>query len=236
VPDQVAPNNQPQHKVTLSSYYLMKYFVTFAQYDLYTKLIKGPWINTVPLRFHSKERSPNYPVQGVNWYQANGYCAYLKKLTGLPFSLPTEAQWEYAARSRGKDVEWATDDGTETKTNGGKESDQSTVNYQYAVNRFPPNPLGFYAMGDTVPEWTQDWDHDYTSKTQVNPQGPKTGKYKISRGGGVGSTDSIGIYSRQAVKPDGSDTNSIAGFRCVINSGKPMSELKQQVFQRIKNK
>ena len=91
-------------------------------------------------------------------------------------------------------------------------------------------------MGDTVPEWTQDWDHDYTSKTQVNPQGPKTGKYKISRGGGVGSTDSIGIYSRQAVKPDGSDTNSIAGFRCVINSGKPMSELKQQVFQRIKNK
>jgi formylglycine-generating enzyme required for sulfatase activity len=235
VPDQVAPNNQPQHKVTLSSYYLMKYFVTFAQYDLYTKLIKGPWINTVPLRFRSKERSPNYPVQGVNWYQANGYCAYLKKLTGLPFSLPTEAQWEYAARSRGKDVEWATDDGTQKiGINAGKANGVGdTVAYQYAVNRFPPNPLGFYAMGDTVTEWVKDWDHGYTSKAQVNPQGPKNGVAKMIRGGSVESTAGFGIYYRLALKPN--HENNIAGFRCALNTNKPMSELNAIANKKLKH-
>ncbi len=237
VPDQVTPINQPQHKVTLSSYYLMKFFVTFKQYDMYTKLTNGPWIQSDGLRYHDKERTPSYPVQGVNWYQANGYCAYLKKITSLPFSLPTEAQWEYAARSRGRDVEWGTNDGSyKRNVNAGYATPttiETTVAYQYAVNYFPPNPLGFYEMGDTVPEWVSDWASFYSRKPQTNPQGPKTGKQKVTRGGSIESTDAIGIYSRYFMKPDSKNSMDLMGFRCALNSEQPMSKIKKLLTQQL---
>jgi sulfatase modifying factor 1 len=233
----IAGNNQPRHPVTLSGYYISKYLVTFSQYDLYTKLTQGEWIIPSELRFHdTKHRAPQAPAQGVTWYQAEGYCKYLAQQTGLPYDLPTEAQWEYAARSRGQEVNWASDDGTYKPGKNTISYEQTEAYYQalntgtddlipfpLAVGSFPPNPLGMYDMAGAVQEWVKDWSYSYPSTSQINPQGAKTGTQKMMRGGSVASSlDFQGIYFRDAGDPK---NGNIMGFRCVINSTTPPAQL-----------
>jgi len=141
----------------------------------------------------------------VDWYEAEKYCSWLGAVSGLPFSLPTEAQWEYAARSRGKFLAVATDDGTYKITDGFYNRDGSGgpqgINIsttrdrkEFAkalgwkvdslislpVDQYPPNPLGLYAMSDNGFEWVSDWyDPDYYRTSPVlNPQGPPAPVYK----------------------------------------------------------
>jgi formylglycine-generating enzyme len=102
------PESKPLHKVTLDSFSMLKYKVTFAEFDVFTKATGRPLVLNEKPRHHY--RKPTHPAS-VNWYGAKAYCGWLAKISKLPFDLPTEAQWEYAARGRGQRLLYATDNG-----------------------------------------------------------------------------------------------------------------------------
>ena len=102
------PESKPLHKVTLDSFSMLKYKVTFAEFDVFTKATGRPLVSNGEIA--QRSRKPTHPAS-VNWYGAKAYCGWLAKMSKLPFDLPTEAQWEYAARSRGQRLLYATDNG-----------------------------------------------------------------------------------------------------------------------------
>jgi formylglycine-generating enzyme required for sulfatase activity len=226
-------DNKPAHKVTLDSYYMGKFEVTYEEHDLFTAATgreptnKRDWDlmrnDELPedWRMVSRERrAPENPA-GVSWDGAKEYCQWLGEQTGLPFDLPTEAQWEYAARSRGKLVPFATDTGFIERG----------VNYPRGLDhpippgRFPPNPLGLYDMSGNAYEWVQDWyDTEYYSRSaEHNPQGPETGISKSVRGGGVDESPSASSTVTRGFSSYADKTGyDSLGFRCVINTDKPL--------------
>jgi sulfatase modifying factor 1 len=187
-------DNKPAHKVTLDGYYMGKFEVTYEEHDIFTAAIgreptnKRDWdriwnkeTGELSREISRERRAPENPA-GVSWHGAEEYCEWLGDQTGLPFDLPTEAQWEYAARSRGKLVPFATDTGYIERG----------VNYPPSMDNplppgnFPPNPLGLYDMSGNAYEWVQDWyDPEYYSHSpEHNPQGPEARAKKVIRGGG----------------------------------------------------
>ena len=204
---QASTHNNPAHRVELSSYSIAKFKTPNMAYQLYLKS------NGLPLRlpessyrkdWASISATPNIPAN-VDWYEANGYCKWLAGISGLPFALPTEAQWEYAARSRGQLLDVATDDGTykitddpiiederygprgiNTSTTWDREAFAAEKGWRIGleaplpVDRYPPNPLGLYSMSDNGLEWVQDWyDPDYYRYSPFkDPQGPEGPVYK----------------------------------------------------------
>lgn len=191
------------HTVELSSFSISKFKITNKEYAAYLKS------NRLNLRSFEEgdeqedwkniNSAPNLPAH-MDWYEAEAYCAWLAKVSNLPFSLPTEAQWEYAARSRGQFLMVATDDGTYRQTNddfteygGGpkginistyrdREEFARKMRWETAgstplpVDRFPPNPLGLYAMSDNGLEWVKDWydENYYQYSPEIDPQGPQS--------------------------------------------------------------
>ena len=127
----------------------------------------------------------------VTWYEAHDYCTWAGSLIGKEGDLPTEAQWEYAARSRGSLIPFATDNG---KLEEGRNiptdrqlhdmHPESGRNETIRIGRFPPTPLGLYDLSHGGLEWVSDWyDATYYSHSpQKAPQGPATGSEKVLRG------------------------------------------------------
>ncbi|MCI8208922.1 hypothetical protein AUC61_05170 [Pseudomonas sp. S25] len=203
-------DSKPLHRIELSSYSINKFKVTNAEFQFYIKYNKLKLRkdgSVVQSEWDSINLPPNIPAH-IDWYEAEQYCNWLASITDLPFALPTEAQWEYAARSRGQFLMVATDDGTykaeplslltekyspkgiNISTNGdrldfAKSSGWKTGFYTpLPVDKFPPNPLGLYSMSDNGYEWTKDWyDADYYNYSPVrNPQGPESPVHKDSFG------------------------------------------------------
>ncbi len=210
-----AEDNIPVHKVILDSYYMGAYEVPYIDYDIYSYATKTPIVGK-NIRKLAYIYSPQRPV-GVSWYSARNYCQWLAEETGLPFSLPSEAQWEFAARNRGKTVVFATDNG---KIEQGVNFPSST-RYPIESGKFPPNPLGFYDLSGNAYEWVNDWyEKDYYSYSpENNPQGPETGLKKVARGGG-GVPDSTTVARRGSRHLN--ENYPGMGFRCVINTDKPL--------------
>ena len=173
-------DEMPVHSVTLSDYYIGETEVTQALW--YAVMGQKPtsdgsqWESSYGL-------SNEYPAYYVSWDDCQTFISKLNKLTGLSFRLPTEAEWEFAARggnySRGykyagsntvDDVAWHVDN-----------SDSKT----HAVGTKSPNELGLYDMSGNVWEWCQDWYDDsyYSSSPQTNPTGPSSGSFRVLRGG-----------------------------------------------------
>ena len=171
------PNDdeKPTHRVTLTNdYYIGKYEVTQALW----KAVMG----NNPSNF----KGDNLPVEKVSWDDCQEFISKLNRITGKTLRLPTEAEWEYAARggnnSRGyqysgsnnlSDVAWF------RGNSGGK---------PHAVGTKQPNELGIYDMSGNVDEWCQDWYWygAYSSSSQVNPTGANSGSYRVCRGGSWG--------------------------------------------------
>ncbi|WPN51991.1 SUMF1/EgtB/PvdO family nonheme iron enzyme [Pseudomonas sp. P9_2] len=203
----VDKDSKPVHSVKLSGYSMGEFKVTNLEYQYYLK-INGLQLRQVHQAFQKKWEDissiPNTPAH-MDWYEAEQYCAWLAKITALPFALPTEAQWEYAARSRGQFLMVATDDGTYKMTNDPVtrdwESGPRGINISSSwdreafakakgwktdtftplpVDMFPPNPLGMYSMSDNGYEWVKDWyDPEYYKNSPVNdPQGPEKPVFK----------------------------------------------------------
>ena len=166
-------DEKPTHSVTLSSFYLCKYEVTQALW----RAVMG----NNPSRF----KGNNLPVEQVSWNDCQTFISRLNNLTGKNFRLPTEAEWEYAARggnrSRGykysgsnalSDVAWYED-------NSGDKT--------HPVGSKSPNELGLYDMSGNVWEWCSDWYGTYSSSSQTNPTGASRGSNRVRRGGGWGN-------------------------------------------------
>ena len=164
-------NEKPVHQVTLTNdYYMGKYEVTQALWQ--AVMGSNP----------SEYKGDNLPVETVSWNDCQKFISKLNSLTGRMFRLPTEAEWEYAARggkeSRGyqysgssniSDVAWY---------------DENSGSKTHPVGTKQANELGIYDMTGNVWEWCSDWYSSYSSSSQTNPTGSDSGSARVSRGGG----------------------------------------------------
>lgn len=167
---------KPAHEVCIDDFYIGKFLVTQGQW----KSIMGK----NPSRFI--DCGDNCPVESVSWNDAQEFIRILTQRTSLKYRLPTEAEWEYAARSGGKSEKWA---GTNTKSALGDYawySGNSSVNtIPHPVGQKKSNGIGIYDMSGSVWEWTADWYDEiyYRSSPKNNPQGPSSGSVRVLRGG-----------------------------------------------------
>ncbi|GHT44902.1 hypothetical protein AGMMS49965_21350 [Bacteroidia bacterium] len=202
-------DEHPTHSVTLSSYAIGKYEVT-------QKLwwdVMGSWPGTAPSTTYGK--GDNYPMYNVSYGDIQSFLTALNTKTSKNYRLPTEAEWEYAAR--GGD-----------KSKGYKYSGSNTIgavawfagNSDYKVNIVgtkSPNELGVYDMSGNVWEWCRDWyGSDYiSSSSQTNPTGAVSGSDRVLRGGSwYGNAASCRVSDRSYYAP--SFRNDGIGFRLVL--------------------
>lgn len=132
-------------------------------------------------RVGMSRENTTHPITGVSWFDVVAYCEWLSVKTGLNYRLPTEAEWEYAARggNQSKGFKYAgSDDLDEVGWYWGN-SDKST----HPVGLKTPNELGLYDMSGNVWEWCNDWYGEYSIEPQINPTGPESGSYRVFRGG-----------------------------------------------------
>ena len=173
----------PVHSVTLSDYYIGKFEVT-----------QGLWEKVMGTTIHEQRIKAgysftngvgsDYPMYYVNWEEAQEFCKKLSQLTGKTYVLPTEAQWEYAARGGVKSRGYKYS-GSNTIGNVAWYSDNSSSS-THPVATKQPNELGLYDMSGNVWEWCSDWYGSYSSESQSNPTGPSTGSNRVLRGGSWG--------------------------------------------------
>ena len=217
------PDQGPVHRVTLSDYYICQTEVT--QKLWYAIMGEKPiptwagtqWSSTLGV-------GDNIPAYFISWEDCQSFISRVNELTGLSFRMPTEAEWEYAARGGDKsegyyfagsnsvdDVAWyyfTTDCG---------------IPWEYAVNygiheagTKEPNELGIYDMSGNVWEWCSDWYGPYSSSAQTNPTGPANGTERVIRGGCNSSMEDE-CYStyRYRYEPQ---TRSAIGLRLVLST------------------
>lgn len=165
------------HKVTLSSFYICKYEVTEAL-----------WTAVMGSNPSYHKLGDNYPVEQVNWYDCQNFVEKLSELTGRHFRLPTEAEWEYAARggqrSRGYRYSGSYNlDEIGWHAGNAKSDSWRTLGDKKEVGTKKPNELGLYDMTGNVCEWCQDkLDTEYYHHSpSINPQGPDRSSVKDNR-------------------------------------------------------
>lgn len=190
VPYDFDAHSRPLHEVTLDGFSMMAYKVTFEDFDVFTDATGNERINMH--RHDLDDRAPRRPA-GVSWYGAKAYCEWLRDMTKLPFDLPTEAQWEYAARSGGKKVLFATDNG---KIERGRNFPEKWKHGEKEppipdVGSYPSNPAGLHGMSEDTGEWVNDWFSDvyYKISPKINPSGPPAGTEKLIRGSVGGDSE-----------------------------------------------
>ena len=234
LPFSIQQDDKTLHKVILSDFSISKYKVTNDDFNVYLKVTdkKNPPVDILAKR-HPSLLKGDYPA-GVIWQQAKYYCQWLGIKSGKKIDLTTEAQWEFAARSRGQYLPFATNNGEFSP--GKNVPSQDELNKYtdgmglpiYPVGKYPSNPLGLYDMGLSGSEWTNDWyAADYYSNSAVkNPQGPEQGTEKVLRGNVGGDRQYALTMFRQSASPlpeevDGDYEKYGVGpqyvFRCVIN-------------------
>ena len=162
-------NEKPTHRVTLTNdYYIGKYEVTQALW----KAVMG----NNPSNF----KGDNLPVEQVSWYDCQDFLSKLNRITGKTFRLPTEAEWEYAARGGNKSRGYQYSGGNNVLDVAWVRDNSEKVTH--AVGTKQPNELGIYDMSGNVWEWCQDWYETYSSSSQVNPTGANSGSCRVVRG------------------------------------------------------
>ena len=213
-------NAHPIHDVTLTSYHIQTYETTFDDFDFYMTSIGEEIVGKS--RRDREHWNGRYPAWFMTWSQARNYCQWVGKHIGYPMDLPTEAQWEYAARSRGKAVAHATNNGDIEY--GVNYRDPRVIDHTMPVGFWPPNPLGLYDMTGNAKEWTLDLWHSYRKKPLVDPsfndeERKKKASSRMWRGSGViGGKGQIQLYRRGKIDPN--KTGAGIGIRCVANHPK----------------
>lgn len=195
----------PTHKVTVNGFYIGQFEVTQGLWHAVMGENPSKWVGNDSL-----------PVEQVSWNDVQIFIARLSQITGYRFRLPTEAEWEFAARGGNKSHNTPYP-GTRSQV---WESCWFVLNSQghsHPVGQLKPNELGLYDMGGNVMEWCSDWMTAYTAQPQNCPQGPRTGENRILRGGCFNSTSSsCSVFERGWYLPDYG--YSFFGFRLVLDN------------------
>jgi formylglycine-generating enzyme required for sulfatase activity len=203
------PDEKPVHNVTISSFNIGKYEVTQAQW----KEVMG----NNPSYFKDCDRCP---IEQVSWNEVQLYIQKLNSLTGKNYRLPTEAEWEYAAKG-GKDSKGYTYSGSD---------DMNTVAWYYensggkthTVGTRQPNELGIFDLTGNVWEWCSDWYNRYNNIGETNPKGASDGAFNVLRGGSwYGDDNECRISFRSWSNPVNRNLDYYYGFRLVL----PVSDL-----------
>lgn len=177
----VEDNESPKHQVTVSTYFISTYPITQEQ-----------WTAVMGYNPSDCQDKPTYPVAPVNWNESQDFVLRLSYITGITFSLPTEAQWEYAARggNKSKGYKYAGSDNL---------NDVGWTDHKHEVGGKRPNELGLYDMSGLVREWCLDlWAH-YTEEAQTDPTGVAEDSKEIIR-------DPQGRAFRAVRSPSGNET------------------------------
>ncbi|MEI6206917.1 MAG: SUMF1/EgtB/PvdO family nonheme iron enzyme [Desulfuromonadales bacterium] len=162
-------DEQPQHQVTLSDFYIGRYEVTQEEWQAV--------MGYNPSYFTSCGAS--CPVEMVSWNDIQTFITTLNQRSGKNYRLPTEAEWEYAARSGGKSEKYS----GSSDVNAVAWYYSNSSNTTHPVGLKQPNGLGLYDMSGNVWEWVSDWYGAYSSTAQTNPTGPTPGSNRVLRGG-----------------------------------------------------
>ena len=214
-------DDRPQHEVTISkAFYLGKYEVTNEQFEKVMGYIP------------TKDRTPTHPVAGggfnpkkpvplpdglktgtLTWHDMQTFCKKVSELAGKTVRLPTEAEWEYAARAGGPPTVF--DKKSFEESVGPKDLSRTPG----PVGQHKPNPWGLYDMFGNVSEWTQDWLSTYTADAVVDPQGPAKPlaghPHKVVRGGGFYGDYTFAASTAKFAKEPTLSRGDI-GFRVVV--------------------
>jgi formylglycine-generating enzyme required for sulfatase activity len=209
-------NEMPTHRVKLTDFYIGKFEVTQKLWNAVMDKNKkpSPW-DAIRDKNPSKWKGDNLPVERVSWDDCQIFIGRLSDLTGKQFRLPTEAQWEYAARGGAKssgyrysgghdifNVAWSADN------SGGR---------THEVGSLQPNELGIYDMSGNVCEWCYDWFdikyYDYSPENSpAGPAGPSSGSNRVLRAGGAGTVlRKVAVCRTVAIVPSNIATVT-AGF------------------------
>lgn len=195
-------NQHPTHKVTLSTYYIGETEVTQELWEAV--------MGTNPSKF----KGAKLPVENVSWTECQQFINKINQLTGRKFRLPTEAEWEFAARGgkSSKGYKFAGSNNADAVAWHQGNSGNKTHN----VGTKAANELGLYDMCGNVWEWCQDWFGNYSSSAQTNPKGPSSGTDHLNRGGAWCHESKFAtvFYRGTSGKPDRKVDN--LGFRLVL--------------------
>lgn len=172
-------NERPVHSVWVDAFLLA---VTQVSNEEYARFLNASGAPAPPFWTDPNFKHPRQPVVAVSWFEAACYCEWLHEQTGRPYRLPTEAEWERAARGgvEGKLFPW------------GNEPPQSLPDYDQRwkkapepVARYSPTSFGLYDICENVHEWCSDWYQPdyYAVSSERNPRGPEIGARRASRGG-----------------------------------------------------
>lgn len=215
----------PVHSVTLSDFYIGKYEVTVAQYRQFCNATKHSFPSEPNKDWYDEHENAvqwqwidTYPIVNISYYDAVAYCQWLSELTGENYTLPTEAQWEYAAKGGNKSKNY--------KFAGSNDIDEvawydetTRERGPRSVGKLKPNELGIYDMSGNAWEWCSDNWGNYSEKAQKDPTGPPPSGFKVVRGGSWYYVDDMSkLTSRDGPKPG--KPNFYYGFRVVKSAKK----------------
>ena len=199
-------DEKPVHEVCVDDFYIGKYEVT-----------QREWEEVMGYNPSYFKGCDDCPVERVSWNSVQKFLKRLRKKTGIPFRLPTEAEWEYAARSGGRHEKWA---GTGDESELGEYAwyMDNSEGRTHPVGFKVPNGLGLYDMSGNVEELVQDWygkDY-YRESPRRNPDGPRTGASRVHRGGSwLDYSDDLRSSDRNSIRP--LFATPYLGFRLAID-------------------
>ena len=172
-------DEKPVHRVWVDAFELAGYQVTNEEYARFLAAMRYP----LPTCWNDPNfNQPKMPVVAISWHESVTYCEWLSRATGKPYRLPSEAEWERAARGGAEHLLFSWGDAPPEQVPNYAER---WKNGPEPVGVYPPNAYGLYNLGDNVHEWCADWYNAgyYSCSPERNPRGPTYGSRRASRGG-----------------------------------------------------
>ncbi|MFO1434617.1 MAG: formylglycine-generating enzyme family protein [Candidatus Competibacteraceae bacterium] len=218
-------DERPVHEVTLDAFAIGRYPVTVGEYMRFVQAAPShapEWLEKYS-QYHIETGTDDYyrqvgmslenlehPIVGISWHDASAYCEWLSEQTGERYSLPTEAEWEYACRASSETEYFFGDDERllEEYAWYSKNSEWKI----HPVEEKRANRWGLHDISGNVWEWVRDWYGVYSSESQHNPSGPESGARRVCRGGGW-FDPAVDCRSAYRVRSDPAYRYDFLGFR-----------------------